>query len=186
MEIAKHNNMELQNTGVTKEIADIENEIRRTYHEANALSIQANGTARNAVMKMAECGLFILMGKEKYRGNKVEWIRSLGIKEDVAEKAVHLARNRDQLELALWPSDIAKMGAQIIGMLPPPSSANRMTDDPERSTAPANSWLTHAGKLQKAFKELFTARPITHWREDERENVRFALRPLVDLYESLR
>ena len=134
---------------------------------------------------MADCGQMLLMGREHVRGAKGEWIVSLGIPLADADKAVFLARNRDQLELDLWPQDVAKVGAQFVGMLPPPGSSNRATDDPERSTGVPNSWFSHANKLQRGLTDLFASRPVTAWREDERANVKLSLKPIVDLYNTL-
>ena len=167
-------------------LATLETEIRTAYREANEFSLRAKETAREAVLRMADCGQLILLAKEHVRGNRQAWLTSLGIEPAKASKAVYLAKNRDQLELDLWPADMAKLGAQILGILPPPSSANRQENDPERTTASNNSWFTLAGKLQKAVKELVSNRPVSKWRQDERENLRLALKPLVDLYESIR
>jgi hypothetical protein len=134
---------------------------------------------------MADCGQMLLMGREHVRGPKGEWIVGLGIPLQDAEKAVFLARNRDQLELDLWPQDVAKVGAQFVGMLPPPGSSNRATDDPERSTGVPSGWFTHANKLQRGLAELFASRPVTAWREDERANVKLSLKPIVELYNTL-
>jgi hypothetical protein len=134
---------------------------------------------------MADCGQMLLMGREHVRGAKGEWIVGMGIPLADADKAVFLARNRDQLELDLWPQDVAKIGAQFVGMLPPPGSSSRATDDPERSTGVPSGWFTHSNKLQRGLAELFASRPVTAWREDERTNVKLSLKPIVDFYESL-
>ena len=160
----------------------VEAEIRLAFAEANALALTAKGNARAAVLRMADVGQYLLIGREMVSGAKGEWIVGLGLSLDSASKAITLHRNRDQLELALWPADVAKTGAQLIGLLPPPGSANRDTNDPERSTGSSTLWVSHAGKLQKSLFELFNSRPLDQWRDDEREHVRVALQPLVDVY----
>jgi hypothetical protein len=163
----------------------IESRAKEQYAAAQSLAASAKETARSAVLAMADCGQMLLMGREHVRGPKGEWIVGLGIPLADADKAVYLARNRDQLMLDLWPQDIAKMSAQMIGMLPPPGSANRATDDPERSTGASGHWLSHVGKLSSAFDHLFSTRPLESWRQDERDNVKQALQPIVELYAKL-
>ncbi len=125
----------------------IETEIRSAYAEANALAVTAKGNARAAVLRMADCGQMLMVAKDHVRGNRNEWLASLGIDPDKAAKAIHLARNRDQLELDLWPADMAKLGAQMLGILPPPGSSGREENDPERTTGASTHWLTYAGKM---------------------------------------
>jgi hypothetical protein len=168
----------------------IETRAREQYALAQSLAASAKTSAREAVLAMADCGQMLLMGREHVRGVKGEWIVGLGIPLQDAEKAVFLARNRvqlelDQLELDLWPRDVAKIGAQFVGILPPPGSSNRSTDDPERSTGVPSGWFTHANKLQRGLTELFASRPVTQWREDERANVKLSLKPIVELYNTL-
>lgn len=166
-------------------LAAIESQAKAKYAEALNQAVQAKQWAREAVMAMAECGTLLLMGREHVRGSKSEWVLGLGIPLDHADKAVSLARNRDQLELELWPADVAKLGAQFVGLLPPPGSANREQNDPERTTGASGLWLSHAGKLQKSLFELFNARPLDAWRDDERENLRVSLKPLVEIFNRL-
>jgi hypothetical protein len=175
--------MEIVNNTLTLEA--IESRAREQYALAQSLAASAKITARDAVLAMADCGQMLLMGREHVRGAKGEWIVSLGIPLADADKAVFLARNREQLELDLWPQDVAKVGAQFVGMLPPPGSSNRATDDPERSTGVPSGWFTHANKLQRGLTDLFASRPVTAWREDERANVKLSLKPIVDLYNTL-
>jgi hypothetical protein len=163
----------------------IESRAREQYALAQSLAASAKTSAREAVLAMADCGQMLLMGREHVRRAKGEWIVGLGIPLADADKAVFLARNRDQLELDLWPQDVAKIGAQFVGMLPPPGSSNRATDDPERSTGVPSGWFTHANKLQRGLTDLFAARPIAQWREDERANVKLSLKPIVELYNTL-
>ena len=163
----------------------IETEIRTAYAEANALALTAKGNARAAVLRMADCGQMLMVAKDHVRGNRNEWLASLGIDPDKAAKAIHLARNRDQLELDLWPADMAKFGAQMLGILPPPGSAGREENDPERTTGASTHWLTYAGKLQRSFTDLFTRKPVEQWRDDERESLRVSLKPIVDIYNKL-
>ena len=174
--------IETQNT-LTLEA--IESQAKEMYALALRHAIDAKASAREAVLAMADCGQMLLMGREHVRGAKSEWVVGLGIPLQDADKAVFLARNREQLELDLWPQDIAKVGAQFVGVLPPPGSSNRATDDPERSTGVPSGWFTHANKLQRGLTELFASRPVTQWREDERHNVKLSLKPIVDLYNTL-
>ena len=163
----------------------IEAEIRAAYAEANALAVTAKANARAAVLRMADCGQMLMVAKDHVRGNRNEWLTSLGIDADKAAKAIHLARNRDQLELELWPADMAKLGAQMLGILPPPGSAGREENDPERTTGASTHWLTYAGKLQRSFTDLFARKPVDQWRHDERESLRVSLKPIVDIYNKL-
>jgi hypothetical protein len=163
----------------------IEQRAKEQYTLAQHLAATAKDAARDAVLAMADCGQMLLMGREHVRGPKGEWIVSLGIPLADADKAVFLARNREQLELELWPQDIAKVGAQFCGLLPPPGSANRSEHDPERTTGAPNHWLSYAGKLNRGLVELFNSRPVAEWRVDERTNVKLALKPIVELYETL-
>jgi hypothetical protein len=174
MEIVEHN--------TTLTLDAIEQQAKQQYALAQSLAADAKVSARQAILAMADCGQMLLMGREHVRGGKAEWIASLGIPLPDADKAVFLARNRDQLVLDLWPQDVAKVGAQFVGLLPPPGSSNRSTDDPERSTGAANHWLAYAGKLNRGLNDLFGSRPLDQWRDDEREHVRVALQPLVDVY----
>jgi hypothetical protein len=180
--------MEIVNHTLTLEA--IESRAREQYALAQRLATEAKASARDAVLAMADCGQMLLLGREHVRGAKGEWVKGewiarLGIPQEDADKAVFLARNRKQLELELWPQDVAKIGAQFVGLLPPPGSSNRATDDPERSTGASNYWFTHANKLHRGLTDLFSWRPVTDWREDERANVKLSLKPIVDLYESL-
>ena len=175
--------MEIVNNTLTLEAIEIQ--AREQYALALRHAVDAKASAREAVLAMADCGQMLLMGREHVRGPKGEWIVGLGIPIHDAEKAVFLARNRDQLQLDLWPQDVAKVGAQFIGMLPPPGSSNRATDDPERSAGVPSGWFTHANKLQRGLTDLFTSRPVTAWREDERANVKLSLKPIVELYNTL-
>ena len=163
----------------------IEQEAKAKYAMAQHLAATAKESARDAVLAMADCGQMLLMGREHVRGSKSEWVAGLGIPLTDADKAVFLARNREQLELDLWPADVAKIGAQFVGLLPPPGSANRAENDPERSTGAPNHWLSYAGKLNRGLVELFNSRSVEQWREDERTNVKLALKPIVELYEKL-
>ena len=173
----------VEQTSLTLEA--IENQAKEKYALAQHLAATAKDAARDAVLAMADCGTMLLMGREHVRGSKGEWVAGLGIPLEMADKAVFLARNREQLELDLWPADVAKVGAQFVGLLPPPGSANRAENDPERSTGAPNHWLSYAGKLNRGLVELFNSRPIDRWREDERTNVKLALKPIVELYEKL-
>jgi len=174
--------MEIEEHNTTLTLDAIEQQAKQQYALAQSLASNAKVSARQAILAMADCGQMLLMGREHVRGGKAEWIASLGIPLPDADKAVFLARNRDQLVLDLWPQDVAKVGAQLIGLLPPPGSANRDTNDPERTTGASSLWVSHAGKLQKSLFELFNSRPLDQWRDDEREHVRVALQPLVDVY----
>lgn len=111
--------MEIVNNTLTLDAIEIQ--AREQYALALRHAIDAKASAREAVLSMADCGQMLLMGREHVRGPKGEWIVGLGIPLQDAEKAVFLARNRDQLELDLWPQDVAKVGAQFVGMLPPPA-----------------------------------------------------------------
>ncbi len=173
----------VEQTSLTLEA--IENQAKEKYVLAQHLAATAKESARDAVLAMADCGQMLLMGREHVRGPKGAWIVGLGIPLEDADKAVFLARNREQLELDLWPADVAKVGAQFVGLLPPPGSANRAENDPERSTGAPNHWLSYAGKLNRGLVELFNSRSVEQWREDERTNVKLALRPIVELYEKL-
>ena len=163
----------------------IESEIRSAYAEANALALTAKGNARAAVLRMADCGQMLMVAKDHIKGNRAEWLESLGIDPDKAAKAIHLARNRDQLELDLWPADMAKLGAQMLGILPPPGSSGREENDPERTTGASTHWLTYAGKLQRSVADLFARKPVDQWRDDERESLRVSLKPIVEIYNKL-
>jgi hypothetical protein len=163
----------------------IETEIRSAYAEANALALTAKGNARAAVLRMADCGQMLMVAKDHIKGNRAEWLESLGIDPDKAAKAIHLARNRDQLELDLWPADMAKLGAQMLGILPPPGSSGREENDPERTTGASTHWLTYAGKLQRSVADLFARKPVDQWRDDERESLRVSLKPIVEIYNKL-
>jgi hypothetical protein len=177
--------MEIVEQTQTLTLDAIEQEAKAKYALAQHLAATAKDAARDAVLAMADCGQMLLMGREHVRGPKGEWIVGLGIPLEAADKAVFLARNREQLELDLWPADIAKVGAQFVGLLPPPGSANRAENDPERSTGAPNHWLSYAGKLNRGLVELFNSRPVDRWRDDERTNVKLALKPIVELYEKL-
>ena len=60
----------------------IEKEIRSAYAEANALAVTAKGNARAAVLRMADCGQMLMVAKDHVRGNRNEWLASLGIDPD--------------------------------------------------------------------------------------------------------
>jgi hypothetical protein len=177
--------MEIVEEQKTPTLEAIELHAKEKYALAQHLAATAKESARDAVLAMADCGQMLLMGREHVRGPKGEWIVGLGIPLADADKAVFLARNREQLELDLWPQDIAKVGAQFCGLLPPPGSANRGEHDPERTSGAPNHWLSYAGKLNRGLVELFNSRPVEQWRDDERTNVKLALKPIVELYESL-
>ena len=162
----------------------IELEIKQAYAEANLLAAKAKSDGRAAILKMADVGQYILLGREHIR-DRAQWITSLGLDATIADRAVHLARNRDQLELELWPSDVAKLGAQIVGILPPHVAQLRSENDPEKSVEANNHWLNYSGKLQRSFQEMFKAKPIENWRQDERDAIRVALKPLMDIYKQL-
>jgi hypothetical protein len=80
---------------------------------------------------------------------------------------------------------MAKLGAQMLGILPPPGSSGREENDPERTTGASTHWLTYAGKLQRSFTDLFTRKPVEQWRADERESLRVSLKPIVEIYNKL-
>ena len=169
----------------TTKINSIEQSIQDAYNEAVVLSLEAKNNARAAVMRMADCGDLILIGREQVRANKREWIANIGIPIDKIEKLIALSRNRDQLELELWPPDVAKLGAQAIGILPQYSLASKQEGDAERSTIPSNNWLTLTGKLNTSLAGLFTTKPLSDWRDDERQNLKVALKAIVEIYETL-
>ena len=162
----------------------IEAAAKDRYAEALLLASQAKHNARESLNALAECGSLLMLGKEQVV-NRPEWILSLGIPLDHADKAVFLYRNREQLLLDLWPSDVARVGLQFAELLPPPGSANRETNDPERTTGPSRLWLAHAGKLHKSLLDLTTAKPVSDWRDDEKENLRIALEPIMKIYREL-
>jgi hypothetical protein len=169
----------------TEVLESIEKEIKQAYAEANVLASKAKSDGRAAILRMADVGQYILLGREHIR-DKAQWITSLGIDNAIADKAVHLARNRDQLELELWPSDVAKLGAQIVGILPPHVSQLRGENDPEKSTEANNHWMNYAGKLQRSLSDIFKTKPIEKWRTDEKDSIRVALKPLYDIYNRLQ
>jgi hypothetical protein len=80
---------------------------------------------------------------------------------------------------------MAKLGAQMLGILPPPGSSGREENDPERTTGASTHWLTYAGKLQRSFTDLFARKPVEQWRADERESLRVSLKPIVEIYSKL-
>lgn len=165
-------------------IEAIETAAKARYAEALLLASQAKHSARESLNALAECGSLLMLGKEQV-ANRPEWILSLGIPLDHADKAVFLYRNREQLLLDLWPSDVARVGLQFAELLPPPGSANRDTNDPERTAGPSRLWLAHAGKLHKSLVDLVTAKPVSDWRDDEKENLRIALAPIVKIFREL-
>jgi len=176
MEIVEHQTLTLE---------AVEQHARDKYALAQHLAATAKDAARDAVLAMADCGQMLIIGREHVRGSRNEWVASLGIPIDAADKAIFLARNREQLELDLWPADIAKVGAQFVGILPPPGSSNRIENDPERTPGSATHWLSYAGKLQRGLGNLISSKPIQQWRLDERDSVKAALKPIADLYASL-
>lgn len=158
---------------------------RERYEDAMRLAIDAKATAREAVLAMADCGTMLLLGREQAKAGKGDWLASVGIPLEHADKAVYLARNREQLELDLWPADVAKVGATFVGLLPPPGSANRDVNDPERTIGPTMHWLSFAGKLQRSLSAIATTKPLDQWRDDERQNVKLALKPIVEFFNNL-
>jgi len=90
----------------------IETAAKARYAEALLLASQAKHQARESLTALAECGSLLMLGKEQVV-NRPEWILSLGIPLDHADKAVFLYRNREQLLLDLGPSDVARVGLQF-------------------------------------------------------------------------
>lgn len=187
--------MEIQQHEPTTYLA-IAEQARAKYELATNLAITAKDAARDAVLAMADMGAMVELGWEMCRGGKTGddagapatragMLESWGIPLDDADKATYLHRNREQLELALWPQDVAKIAGRFVGLLPPPGSAHRSTDDPERTGGAPSHWLSYAGKLHKSVSALFDSKPVEQWRLDERENVKKSLRPIVELWERL-
>lgn len=198
--------MEIITTATTHDNAydAAKNAARSKYETALHLAATAKDAARDAVLLMAEVGAMLELGWESVRrgdagvdagdeagveaGDNRPTARgtmaeSWGIPRDDAEKAVWLNRNREQLELELWPQDVAKVSARFCGLLPAPFAEGKEQRDGER--APSGHWLTYAGKLQRNLSSLLTDRPLAKWRDDERESMRVALQPIVDLWKQL-
>jgi hypothetical protein len=159
--------------------------VQETYREALELAREGREQLRSAVLRLADCGELLISARPMLKGQDWNaWVQTLGIDPTHAQKSVHLARNRDQLELDLWPQDVAKIGAQFVGVLPPSGSSNREENDPERRVI--CHWFQHAGKLTKSLQGLLANREIDDLRADERENLASALKPIADLYAELR
>jgi hypothetical protein len=177
---------------------------RTKYETALHLAATAKDAARDAVLIMAEVGAMLEVGWEATRRGQVgadaggevrdnagdnrpatrgSMAESWGIPRDDAEKALWLNRNREQLELELWPQDVAKVSARFCGLLPAPFSEGKEQRDTERPVT--GHWLTYAGKLQRNLSSLISDRPLAKWRDDERESMRVALQPIVDLWKQL-
>jgi len=161
---------------------------RSKYETALHLAATAKDAARDAVLLMAEVGAMLEVGWEATRRGDEATTRSSmaeswGIPRDDAEKALWLNRNREQLELELWPQDVAKVSARFCGLLPAPFSEGKEQRDTERPAT--GHWLTYAGKLQRNLSSLISDRPLAKWRDDEKESMRVALQPIVDLWKQL-
>jgi hypothetical protein len=78
----------------------IEQEIRAAYTEANALAVTAKGNARAAVLRMADCGQMLMVAKDHVRGNRNEWLASLGIDPDKVEFEIEMTIPSSIFELA--------------------------------------------------------------------------------------
>ena len=70
-------------------LVTLETEIRIAYTEANEFSLRAKETAREAVLRMADCGQLILLAKEHVRGNRQAWLASLGIRRMILSEPPH-------------------------------------------------------------------------------------------------
>jgi hypothetical protein len=168
------------------EIDALGEDIRAKYNEALKLAGQGRETLRASVLALADCGDMFISSKSLIKGIDVgDWAERLGIDRNHAAKSIHLARNRDQLELDLWPQDVAKIGAQFVGVLPPPGSSNREENDPERGKV-AFHWFSYAGKLTKSLQAMFVGRSLDDMGTEERENLAHALRPIAEVYKSLQ
>lgn len=168
------------------EIDALGESIRAKYDEALRLAGQGRETLRASVLALADCGDMFIASKSLVKGLDVgEWAERLGIDRTHAAKSVHLARNRDQLELDLWPQDVAKIGAQFVGVLPPPGSSNREENDPERGKVLVH-WFSYAGKLTKSLQAMFVGRSIDDMGTEERDNLAHALRPIAEVYAELK
>ena len=168
----------------------IEIAIQSKYGEALDLAGRAKRNQRGAVLAMAGVGELLLMGGElilKTGEPKGEWLARVGVLPDHADKAIFLARNRDQLELDLWPKDVAKVGLKVCDLLP--NGGNVVGGENEgggnRGGRTTQHWLSHTLKLRSSLEALTKDQPIDSWREDERENVKLSLLPIVKFYNSL-
>ena len=165
----------------------IEIAIQSKYGEALDLAGRAKRNQRGAVLAMAGVGELLLTAGEIVRKTgepKGEWLARVGVLPDHADKAIFLARNRDQLELDLWPKDIAKVGLKVCDLLP--HSPLVEPSKPEKTESKtAQHWLSHTIKLRSSLEALTKDQPIESWREDERENVKLSLLPIVKFYNSL-
>lgn len=168
------------------EIDALGDSIRAKYNEALRLAGEGRETLRASVLALADCGDMFISAKSLIKGIDVaDWAERLGIDKTHAAKSIHLARNRDQLELDLWPQDVAKIGAQFVGVLPPPGSSNREENDPERGKV-AFHWFSYAGKLTKSLQAMFAGRSLEDMGTEERENLAHALRPIAEVYKNLQ
>lgn len=198
MEIIEQNRASLES---------IEEALKIKYGEALELAGRAKRNQRGAVLAMAGVGELLLMGGElivkvgwgsvSERESKSEWLARVGVLPDHADKAIFLARNREQLELELWPKDVAKVGLKVCDLLPDMISSNRgdqglgqgetQGKDKARTEGrqTAQHWLSHTIKLRASLDSLAKDQAIMSWRQDERDSVRLALLPIVRFCESL-
>jgi hypothetical protein len=165
------------------DLTPAELEARAQYERAMSLAATAKDNAREAVLALADCGTMLMVAKDNQRGSKADWLARIGIPAGDAEKAVHLARNREQLMLDLWPSDVAKVGTQWLGLLPPPSSA--AGEPVAKGASVALGWFSFAGKLTKSLDAMVESRPIEKWEEHERQNVALVLKPILEFAKKL-
>jgi hypothetical protein len=167
------------------EIEALSESIRGKYNEALKLAAEGRETLRASVLALADCGDMLIAAKSILKTEVGRFAESIGIDREHAQKSMHLARNRDQLELELWPQDVAKIGAQFVGVLPPPGSSNREENDPERGKV-AFHWYSYAGKLTKSLQAMFAGRSLDDMGTEERENLAHALRPIAEVYKNLQ
>ena len=167
---------------VENNIEKIGVDVAEKYRNAIALASSGRETLRQAVIELANCGEMLVSARSiDSKLDVLALAERYGMDRGHAQKAIHLSRNRDQLELDLWPQDVAKIGAQFVGVLPPPGSSNREKLDPERGKI-AFHWFTFANKLTQCLQGMLAIRPPEEMTTDERQALDRALRPIVEAH----
>lgn len=154
-------------------------EIKAARAEALSLADQTKATASNAIKAAIRCGQLLITAKEQVPyGGWMMWVEEhCGCGTTEASKYMRLANFANDKNL----EDHASLRQAYIaaGILPDPQQIQQQSRDGDVAK---RGFISYVQSLRGWWAKQ---PPVTEWRQEQREQVKEHLRPLVEFYNAL-
>ena len=153
-------------------------EIRRLHQEAESNASTAKDAANKAMVAAIQCGDYLNQADKATKGHLLAWLRD-NVPDLTHERAkaylslFNTYRRREETRI----DHRAMIQLEIIEVMDAPSKSTGDFKDPK--------WVSWIGSTRAHFDSLTKKRPISEWRQDERDAVAVQLAPIIALWREL-